>query len=148
MVGSSKGGRVRTRRFEALLVLAGSLAVVPLVACASSGQLSEEDEAVMAALESDSVYVTVKSQYRLDVNVYALYGSGAGGRQWLGVVTSWNSRDFGVAGTLAEARSFRIFVDPIGSNQNYVTDEIIIRKGDVVQVTVRDPLAQSHYTVF
>ncbi len=145
---SSKGGRARTRRFEALLVLAGSLAVAPLVACASRGQLNEEDEAIMAALESDSVYVTVKSQYRLDVNVYALYGGGPGGRQWLGVVTSWNSRDFSVAGTLAEARRFRIFVDPIGSNRHYVTDDIIIRKGDVVEVTVLDPLAQSYYTVY
>ncbi len=145
---SSKGGRVRTRRFEALLVLAGSLAVAPLVACASRGQLSEEDEAIMAALESDSVYVTVKSQYRLDVNVYALYGGGPGGRQWLGVVTSWNSREFGVRGALAVSTRFRIAVDPIGSNQNYVTEEILVRMGDVVELTVLDPLAQSYYTVY
>ncbi len=142
---SSKGGTARTRRFEALLVLAGSLAVLPLVACASRGQLSEEDAAIAAALESDSVYVTVKNQYRLDVNVYALYG---GGRQFLGVVTSWNSRDFGVWGTLAVSTRFRIAADPIGSNQNYVTEEILVRMGDVVTVTVLDPLAQSYYTVY
>lgn len=144
---SSKGGRVRTRRFEALLVLAGSLAVVPLVACASRGQLSEEDEAIAAALESDSVYVTVKNQYRLDVNVYALYGGGSS-RQFLGIVTSWNSRDFGVRGALAVSTRFRIAADPIGSNQNYVTEEILVRMGDVVTVTVLDPLAQSYYTVY
>ncbi len=142
---SSKGATARTRRFEALLVLAGSLAVLPLVACASRGQLSEEDEAIAAALESDSVYVTVKNQYRLDVNVYALYG---GGRQFLGIVTSWNSRDFGVWGTLAVSTRFRIAADPIGSNQNYVTEEILVRRGDVVEVTVLDPLAQSYYTVY
>ncbi len=142
---SSKGGTARTRRFEALLVLAGSLAVLPLVACASRGQLSEEDAAIAAALESDSVYVTVKNQYRLDVNVYALYG---GGRQFLGVVTSWNSRDFGVWGTLAVSTRFRIAADPIGSNQNYVTEEILVRKGDVVEVRVLDPLALSYYTVY
>ncbi len=142
---SSKGGRTRTRRFEALLVLAGSLAVAPLVACASRGQLSEEDAAIAAALESDSVYVTVKNQYRLDVNVYALYG---GGRQFLGVVTSWNSQDFSVWATLAVSTRFRIAADPIGSNQNYVTEEILVRKGDVVEVTVLDPLAQSYYTVY
>jgi hypothetical protein len=143
---SSKGGRARTRRFEALLVLAGSLAVAPLVACASRGQLSEEDEAIAAALESDSVYVTVKNQYRLDVNVYALYGGGA--RQFLGIVTSWNSRDFGMPGALAVSTRFRIAADPIGSNQNYVTEEILVRMGDVVTVTVLDPLAQSYYTVY
>ncbi len=144
---SSKGGRVRTRRFEALLVLAGSLAVAPLVACASRGQLSEEDEAIAAALESDSVYVTVNNQYRLDVNVYALYGGGSS-RQYLGMVTSWNSRDFGVRGALAVSTRFRIAVDPIGSNQNYVTEEILVRMGDVVEVRVLDPLAQSYYTVY
>ena len=144
---SSNSGRVRTRRFEALLVLAGSLAVAPLVACASRGQLSEEDEAIAAALESDSVYVTVKNQYRLDVNVYALYG-GAGSRQFLGIVTSWNSRDFGVRGELAVGTRFRIAADPIGSNQNYVTEEILVRRGDVVEVTVLDPLAQSYYRVY
>ncbi len=144
---SSNSGRARTRRFEALLVLAGSLAVVPLVACASRGQLSEEDEAIAAALESDSVYVTVKNQYRLDVNVYALYGSSSS-RQFLGIVTSWNSRDFGVRGALAVSTRFRIAADPIGSNQNYVTEEILVRMGDVVEVTVLDPLAQSYYTVY
>ncbi len=142
---SSNSGRARTRRFEALLVLAGSLAVAPLVACASRGQLSEEDEAIAAALESDSVYVTVKNQYRLDVNVYALYG---GGRQFLGIVTSWNSREFGVRGALAVSTRFRIAVDPIGSNQNYVTEEILVRMGDVVELTVLDPLAQSYYRVY
>ncbi len=142
---SSNGGRTRTRRFEALLVLAGSLAAVPLVACAGRGQLNEEDEAIAAALESDSVYVTVKNQYRLDVNVYALF---SGGRQFLGVVTSFNSRDFSVRGTLAEATRFRIAADPIGSNRKYVTEEILVRRGDVVEVTVLDPLAQSYYTVY
>jgi len=107
--------------------------------------LDEEDEAIAAALESDSVYVTVKNQYRLDVNVYALYG---GGRQFLGVVTSWNSRDFGVWGTLAVSTRFRIAADPIGSDQNYVTEEILVRKGDVIEVRVLDPLAQSYYTVY
>ena len=142
---SSKGGRARTRRFEALLVLAGSLAVAPVVACASRGQLSEEDAAIAAALESDSVYVTVKNQYRLDVNVYAVYGGG--GRQFLGIVTSWNSQDFSV-GRLALSARFRIAADPIGSNQYYVTDEILVRLGDVVQVTVLDPLSQSYDTVY
>ena len=142
---SSSSGRARTRRFEALLVLAGSLAVAPLVACATRSQLSEEDEAIAAALESDSVYVTVKNQYRLDVNVYAVYGGG--GRQFLGIVTSWNSQDFSV-GALAVSTRFRIAADPIGSDQNYVTEEIFVRMGDVVQVTVLDPLAQSYYTVY
>jgi len=144
---SSNSGRARTRRFEAFLVLAGSLAVAPLVACASRGQLSEEDEAIAAALESDSVYVTVKNQYRLDVNVYALYGGG-GSRQFLGIVTSWNSRDFGVRGELAVGTRFRIAADPIGSNRNYVTEQILVRRGDVVEVTVLDPLAQSYYRVY
>ncbi len=142
---SSNSGRVRTRRFEALLVLAGLLTVAPLVACATRSQLSEEDEAIAAALESDSVYVTVKNQYRLDVNVYAVYGGG--GRQFLGIVTSWNSQDFSV-GALAVSTRFRIAADPIGSDQNYVTEEIFVRMGDVVQVTVLDPLSQSYYTVY
>jgi hypothetical protein len=142
---SSNSGRARTRRFETLLVLGGTLAVAPLVACAGRGQLNEEDEAIAAALESDSVYVTVKNQYRLDVNVYALF---SGGRQFLGVVTSFNSRDFSVRGTLAEATRFRIAADPIGSNRNYVTEQILVRRGDVVLVTVLDPIAQSYYTVY
>ena len=105
------------------------------------------EEAAAAALESDSVYVTVKSQYRLDVNVYALYGGGSS-RQFLGIVTSWNSREFGVRGALAVSTRFRIAVDPIGSNQNYVTEEILVRMGDVVEVKVLDPLALSYYTVY
>jgi hypothetical protein len=142
---SSDSRRTRPWRFEVLFVLAGSLAVLPLFACAARGQLSEEDEAIAAALESDSVYVTVKNQYRLDVRVYALY---SGGRQFLGIVTSWNSRDFSVSGALAKATRFRIAADPIGSNRNYVTEQILVRRGDVIEVKVLDPLAQSYYTVY
>jgi hypothetical protein len=29
-----------------------------------------------------------------------------------------------------------------------VTDEILVRRGDVVEVTVQDPLIQSYYSVF
>jgi hypothetical protein len=93
----------------------------------------------------DTVFVVVKNRYRLDVNVYAMYLST---RQFLGIVTTNRTSEFAVRGNVAAGNNFRVLADPIGGSGSYVTDEILVRKGDVVEVTIQDPLAQSFYSLY
>jgi hypothetical protein len=139
--------RRRERRggFGALVVGVGILTLGPLLpACASGGGGSDDPELDALTHVPDTVFVVVKNRYRQDVNVYALYMST---RQFLGVVTTNRTTEYALRGSVAVGTNFRVLADPIGGTGNYVTDEILVRKGDVVQVTIQDPLVQSFYSV-
>ena len=146
MRGSGKlaGTRMRRGGISPLVVGVGLLLLGPLLpACATGGGGGSDDPEIDALTHvPDTVFVVVRNRYRLDVNVYALYMAS---RQFLGVVTTNNSSEFAVRGNVATGTNFRVLADPIGGSGRYVTDEILVRRGDVVEVTVQDPLAQSFY---
>lgn len=144
--------RPQTRRdghrgFGALVVAVVILVFGPLLsACATGGGGASGDPEIDALTHvPDTVFVVVKNRYRLDVNVYALYMST---RQFLGVVTTNRTGEYAVRGNVAVGSNFRVLADPIGGGGSYVTDEILVRKGDVVEVTVQDPLVQSFYSLY
>ena len=145
-----KGPRRRRERrggFGALVVGVGILLFGPLLSACASGGGGASDDPELDALTHvpDTVFVVVKNRYRLDVNVYALYMST---RKFLGVVTTNRTMEYAVRGNVAVGSNFRVLADPIGGRGSYVTDEILVRRGDVVEVTVQDPLIQSYYSVF
>ena len=125
----------------ACLLLAGLL----LPACASGGGGAGDPEIDALTHVPDSVFVVVKNRYRLDVNAYALYLSA---RQFLGLVTTNSTGEFALRGSVAAGTNFRIYADPIGGGASYVTDQILVRRGDVVEVTLQDPLSQSFFSVY
>ena len=145
-----KGPRRRRERrggFGALVVGVGILLFGPLLSACASGGGGASDDPELDALTHvpDTVFVVVKNRYRLDVNVYALYMST---RKFLGVVTTNRTAEYAVRGNVAVGSNFRVLADPIGGSGSYVTDQILVRKGDVVEVTVQDPLIQSYYSVY
>ena len=146
MIKGSWRRRERRGGFGALVVGVGILMFGPLLAACASGGGGGSDDPELDALTHvpDTVFVVVKNRYRLDVNIYALYMST---RKFLGVVTTNRTSEFAVRGNVATGNNFRVLADPIGGTGNYVTDEILVRKGDVVQVTIQDPLVQSFYSV-
>ncbi len=145
-----KGPRKRRERrgvFGALVVGVSILLLGPLLAACASGGGGVSDDPELDALTHvpDSVFVVVTNRYRLDVNIYAVLFSS---RQRLGVVTTNNTAEFVVRGAMATGTDFRIMADPIGGGGSYVTERLLVRKGDVVEVTVQDPLAQSFYSIY
>ena len=127
-------------------VVGFGLALGPLLsACASGGGAVEDPELEALTHVPDSVFIVVNNRYRLDVSVYATY---LGSRQFLGMVTTNNSAEYAIRSSLAQSSGFRVAADPIGASGGYVTDEILVRRGDVVEVTIQDPLQQSFYTVY
>ncbi len=147
MIKGSWRQRERRGGLGALVVGVGILTVgLLLPACASGGgDVSADPELDALTHVPDTVFVVVKNRYRLDVNVFALYMST---RQFLGVVTTNRTAEYALRGSVAVGTNFRVLADPIGGSGNYVTDEILVRKGDVVEVTVQDPLVQSFYRLF
>jgi hypothetical protein len=141
--------RRRERRggFGALVVGVSILLLGPLLAACASGGGGGSDDPELDALTHvpDTVFVVVKNRYRQDVNVFALYMST---RKFLGVVTTNRTTEYALRGSVAVGTNFRVLADPIGGTGNYVTDEILVRKGDVVEVTIQDPLAQSYYSIY
>lgn len=143
-----QGARKRCERGRGALVVGVVMLLLgPLLsACASGGGGTTGDPELDALTHvPDSVFVVVKNRYRLDVNVYALYMAT---REFLGVVTTNGTGEYALRGSVAVGTNFRVLADPIGGGRSYVTDEILVRRGDVVEVTVQDPLIQSFYSVF
>ncbi len=146
MIQGPRRRRERRGGFGALVVGVGLLFGPLLSACASGGGGASDDPELDALTHvPDTVFVVVKNRYRLDVNVYAMYLST---RQFLGIVTTNRTSEFAVRGNVAAGNNFRVLADPIGGSGSYVTDEILVRKGDVVEVTIQDPLAQSFYSLY
>jgi hypothetical protein len=121
------------------------IVLVPLLACATGtgGRDDPEIEALVAV--PDTVYLVIKNRYRLDLNVHAMFG---GSRQFLGVVTTNRNAEFAVRGTMAASTQFRIAVDAIGSNVVYATEELLVERGDVVEVTFQYPLSQTYWNIY
>jgi hypothetical protein len=89
--------------------------------------------------DSDDLHPTtrvhVENQAFLDMNVFVL--TGGGGRTRLGTVTGNTNQDFVIPEyVVGPANSVRFFVEPIGSNRTPISDEISIRPGETVTLTI------------
>jgi multidrug efflux pump subunit AcrA (membrane-fusion protein) len=78
--------------------------------------------------------VRVQNQNFLDMNVYVLNGSQ---RVRLGTVSGVSTRVFTIPSNLVFGMaSLRFMADPVGSSQAPISQEISVRAGDQVQLTI------------
>ena len=78
--------------------------------------------------------VEVRNQKRVDMTVYALNG---GQRIRLGLVPAVSSRTFTVPHSLLLGRSsLRFLADPVGSNAQQVSEELLVQPGDALTLTL------------
>lgn len=78
--------------------------------------------------------VRVQNQNFLDMNIYVLNGSQ---RVRLGTVSGVSTRVFTIPSNLVFGMaSLRFQADPVGSNQQPISQEITVRAGDQVQLTI------------
>jgi hypothetical protein len=70
----------------------------------------------------------------LDMTVYVIRG---GGRRRLGLVNALSTQTLRIPVTLIEgAGVLRFLADPIGARRTPVSEEILVRHGDVVQLII------------
>ncbi|MBX6364276.1 MAG: hypothetical protein IRZ00_10450 [Gemmatimonadetes bacterium] len=82
----------------------------------------------------------------LDVDVYAVR---EGTKYRLGTVTSMTAQVFRLPSGLATpSGDFQLLVDPIGSNEVFVTEPLLVAPGQLVDWSIENHLALSSYRVF
>ncbi|MGH7572316.1 MAG: hypothetical protein ACREMK_10790 [Gemmatimonadota bacterium] len=112
------------------------LALLLAAACASA----EERRAA-----TGPVSVEVTNYNYLDVNIYAVAGSQT---IRLGTVTTNSEVTFEVPRGLPLSGGIRFLVDPIGSRGAYLSDDIVVSPGDIIELVVQSRLGLSSTVVF
>lgn len=90
------------------------------------------------------VSVEVTNHNVLDVNVFAVGGSQT---TRLGTVSTNATRTFEISRGLYVASGLRLLVDPVGSLEGTLTDEVQVFPGDTVTLTVMPILSASTTSV-
>ncbi|MGH7563970.1 MAG: hypothetical protein ACREK5_06070 [Gemmatimonadota bacterium] len=106
------------------------------VACASA----EERRAA-----TGPVSVQVTNHNYLDVNIYTVAGSTT---DRLGTVTTNSEVTFELPRYLPLSGGVRFLVDPIGSSDAYLSDDVLVSPGDVIQLVVQSRLGLSSAVVY
>lgn len=131
-----------TRWLMATVVAAG----IGAAGCAGGMTQQSPEDALAQAADPDAVTVHVDNHNWQDVDVYALHD---GMRYRLGMVTSMSGQNFRVPlGVLTQTGDFRLLVDPIGSNQSYVTDPLLVSPGQQIKWSVENHLSLSSYRIY
>lgn len=94
--------------------------------------------------EDYDIPVEVDNHNYLDIVVFAMQGEAT---NRLGSVTGLSSRSLTVPGQLVVAGRIRLLVDPVGSREAYLTEDIMVNPGDVVVLQVGSVIRQSSWSV-
>ncbi|HJU89002.1 MAG TPA: hypothetical protein VJ672_06385 [Gemmatimonadaceae bacterium] len=105
-----------------------------LAACASKSTTSSSNQRSSAAAV-EPTYVKVENRSFTDMNIYVIRS--AGQRIRLGMVSGASNATFQIPQSLLfGTTALRFLADPIGSSRTPVSDEIGIRPGDTVTLTI------------
>lgn len=138
----------RRRRRLALVALAAAVTLPLAGACARAVPVAapapaEADTVAMAPEGTPEAMLEVVNGSNYDVRVYVIYG---GQRRRLGLVTSQNTKQFGLPALLV-GREVRFFADPVGARNTQRTDGLTVRPGQVVRFGLEKEL-RSHTLVY
>lgn len=112
----------------ALALLAGST----LVAC--GGSATRQDDSRQPGPDEPYATVVVDNDAIRIVTVFAVR---SGTRMRLGTVAGVSSKEFPLRRSMVDASGeIRLMIDPLGSQQRYYSDSIIVDPGDVVHLQV------------
>ncbi|HXT14054.1 MAG TPA: hypothetical protein VN706_00395 [Gemmatimonadaceae bacterium] len=124
----------RTRRHILLSLLV--LALLPACHPRHDPAIEEDD--------SDAVTLSVVSHHRLNV---VIYNVAQGHRDRIGEVTAAGTTSFKLHLRRYAANELVLLADPIGSPTEVKTETLHLVAGDVLEWTLEDDLARSHYEI-
>lgn len=96
------------------------------------------------AARTGPIRIEVTNNNVLDVTVFAVAGSQT---IRLGTVTTNSTRTFELPAALPPTGDLRFLIDPIGSREGYLSDEVIANPGDIVGLVVQSRLSLSSTSV-
>jgi len=130
------------------VVLSVALAVAAVVGgCATGRNAAGGDGAGFAqAAPANTAIVHVNNHNWQDVDVFAVR---EGMKMRLGMVTSMSSGDFKLPETfLVGSPNVQLRIDPIGSNNGYLTQSILVSPGQTVDLRIENNLNLTSYSVY
>ena len=114
----------------ALLVALALLAIAVPARAADIRTKSDTTKSV----DTSKTTVEVRNQAFLDAIVYVVRD---GFPQRLGIATGNTTAKFDLPASLTRGlNSFKFIIHPIGGRRNSVTDEILVSRGDVIELTI------------
>lgn len=116
--------------------------VVTTIVAACAGRADDGIGAQPAA--PTRIAVAVENDHWNDVTVYAVRD---GVRDRLGTVTALAGETFAVAIGYSAPGEFRLYLDPIGSGEAYLTPPILVEPGQRIELTIGNRLPLSNWVV-
>jgi hypothetical protein len=118
---------VRLFRLAGIAVLVTLLGVGALGACTSTPRQAQGDM-------PEETYVTVDNRSMLDMTIYVIRGSE---RRRLGLVNALSTQTLRIPRVLVQGVGvLRFLADPVGATRTPTSEEISVRHGDVVKLTI------------
>ncbi|HEX5829862.1 MAG TPA: hypothetical protein VFY16_02700 [Gemmatimonadaceae bacterium] len=122
-----------------------ALALLATAACARNpepGATGEQDESPLV----ENVSLVVDNEFKTDVVVYVTTG---GAPQRIGQVTSFTTATFTLGSMqLGTGNGVRFLVRAIGSPETWSSDGLVVRDGQLVQLSLATQLERSAYAVY
>jgi hypothetical protein len=111
----------------ALALTAGLIALLAVAGCRSTGRDAP-------SVQRPEAFVRVDNRSMLDMTVYVVR---SGERRRLGLVNALSTQTLPIPSVLIDASGvLRFLADPIGASRTPVSEEIVVRHGDVVQLVI------------
>lgn len=129
---------IRRTRYPTSLVAAALLVTIAPLVTACAGKKAPE------RIEPQTIQVEVDNGNFLDVVIFGLQDHHA---TRLGTVSGLMTSTLDVPDHLVVLGRIRILVDPIGSPEAYLTDDIMVSPGDVVRLRVGSMIRLSSWSV-
>jgi len=89
--------------------------------------------------------VTVRNDNWLDADVYVVYD---GSRFRLGFARGLSTTTLSLPHTLIHQGTVRLMVDPIGSTSTFTSDQIVVSRGQRIELNVNSVLSMSNSAVW
>ena len=119
---------MRQARFATRIRLAaGVMLLMAAAGCRSAGGAASPGQRAEA-------FVRVENRSMLDMTIYVVRG---GERRRLGLVNALTTQVLPIPSVLVEGSGvLRFLADPIGGSRTPISEEIVVRNGDVVQLMI------------
>ena len=93
---------------------------------------------------AEGTYLVVTNANWADVTVYSARGAT---RSRIGFVTALSTRTLLIPRSAMPDGTFRLLLDPVGSNKAYLTESIAVSRGQQVELTVMPALPMTTFAV-
>ena len=119
---------------------AGWMLFLILVACAGPRQNVDPDP-----LDADGFSLILNNRHLLDVNIF-LQHDGVPDR--IATVPTATSREIVLPlRMLGQSKTIRLIAEPIGDENSYTTDILVVQPGQIIELNVENLLSRSSYNI-